>query len=380
MTFARQRRFLYATVLFGAVAFVLCIIMALHSLRGAALVGCGAGSSCDSVLSGRWSAIFGFLPVSALAASVYMALIACCICLLFVRDYEVSVLSSKGLLVLSGAILGSAVWFAGLMVFEEGEFCKYCVSVHGIGLVVTVLILIPFLREVKRGGWFFSGGVCLAAVLALFQILTVPDYVYQQGRSEEALPLIEASDAPIVGEPDAEYVIDLLFDYQCSHCQKLHGILPDVVEEFGGKVAFVLCPCPLSPKCNPYVPREETHFEGSCDLAMLALALYSVDSAAFEAFDSWLFSSDGDDGWYPRQVADARAKAESLVGEEVLSSALSSQFATTRIARTAELFGRTSSRGQGGIPRFICGDNWLVPEVDSVDGIVELLTESFSIR
>lgn len=376
-----KRRIICATALLGVVALVLCIIMAFHSINGAALVGCGAGSACDSVLGGRWSTLLGFIPVSALAASVYVAIIICCLCLLLVKDEDVLRLCPKALLLLAGAVAGSAVWFVGLQIFAEGALCKYCMSAHGIGLAVTALVLVACLKETGRGGIFFAAGVALAAVLAFFQILTAPDYVYQQGRASEPLPLIPAGEAPVVGDADrAEYVIDLLFDYQCSHCQRLHGILPDVVDAFDGRVAFVLCPCPLSPRCNPYVPREDTRFEGSCDLAGLALALWRIDPAAWRVFDSWLFSAEGDDGWWPRPVPEAREMAESLAGADRLDAALSDDFISTRIAGTADLFGRTSSRGQGGIPRFILGDRWVVPEADSAEDIVQILSSEFGIQ
>lgn len=355
--------------------------MALHSLNGAALVGCGAGSSCDSVMGGRWSSLFGLIPVSALAASVYIALVACCLGLLLVKDEDVRRLCPMALLVTAGAISGSAVWFVGLQIFDEGGLCKYCMTAHGIGLIVTALVLVAFLRKVRRGGLFFAAGVAMAALLAIVQVLTAPDYVYQQGQAEEPLPLIQADEAPVIGDADgAEYVFDLLFDYQCSHCQRLHSVLPDVVDAFGGRVAFVLCPCPLSPRCNPYVPREDTRFEGSCDLAQLALALWLVDPAAWQAFDAWLFSPSGSDGWWPRPVVEARAMADSLAGADRLDDALADDFISSRIARTADLFGRTSSRGQGGIPRLILGDKWVVPEADSAEDIVQIISSEFGIR
>lgn len=355
--------------------------MALHSLNGSALVGCGAGSACDSVMGGRWSTLFGIIPVSALAASVYVALIICCLCLLFVKDEEILKFCPMALLILAGAIAGSALWFVGLQIFDEGALCKYCMSAHAVGLAVTALVLAAFLRKVGRGGLLFASGLALAALLAVVQALTAPDYVYQQGQAGEPLPLIPADEAPVIGDADgAEYVIDLLFDYQCSHCQKLHGILPDVVEAFDGRVAFVLCPCPLSPKCNPYVPREDTRFEGSCDLAGLSLALWRIDPAAWQTFDAWLFSPSGDEGWWPRPVQDARAMAESLAGAGLPDETLTDGFVSSRIARTADLFGRTSSRGQGGIPRFIYGDKWVVPEADTAGDIVQILTSEFGIR
>src|SRR4030042_5762805 len=45
-----------------------------HYLVGGSVIGCGVGSSCDQVLNSRWSAIGGMLPVSCLAAGVYLAM------------------------------------------------------------------------------------------------------------------------------------------------------------------------------------------------------------------------------------------------------------------------------------------------------------------
>ena len=108
-----------AAALFALAALVLCIVMAVHSLSGGGLVGCGAGSSCDSVLGGKWSTLMGIVPVSALAAGVYLAWLLAWASLMFSSDAEVKDLASRALLLLSGAILGAAVWFIGLQIFAE---------------------------------------------------------------------------------------------------------------------------------------------------------------------------------------------------------------------------------------------------------------------
>ncbi len=375
-----SRKLTSVTALLGVVTLVLCVIMTLHSLNGAALVGCGAGSSCDSVLGGRWSKLFGFFPVSGLAVALYMAVLLCLACQLWSKDEDVLILSRKALLVAAGAILGSAVWFISLQIFAEGALCKYCMSAHGLGLVVSVLILHNYLRSMERGVLLFAGGVAMAGMLALVQFFFSPDYVYQDGHSEENLPVLGTEGHPFIGSPDAEYVIDLLFDYQCNHCQQLHGILPEVVDAMDGKVAFVLCPSPLSPKCNPYIPREEIHFEGSCDFAKLSMALFSIDRDAFEAFDSWVFENPAEGKWSPRPVAEAYVKASELVGAAVLDEALSGDFVRNFLNSTVELFGRTSITGQGGIPRFIYGNDWVVPDADTVEEIVSILTSEFGIQ
>lgn len=384
----------FAAALLSAAALVLCIIMAAHSLTGSRLIGCSAGSACDSVLSGKWSTLLGIFPVSGLAAGVYIAMLLCLGVRIFSSDDELQRIAAAATALLCGAIAGAAVWFIGLQIFAEGALCKYCMTAHGLGLIVCALLLPGLLRDGSvhlaigpewvrrhlRPAPLFVVGLLLAAAMAVLQVLTAPDYVYQDGTVGEPLPLIGSDEAPVIGDPQAEYVVDLLFDYQCSHCQKLHQILPEVVERFEGRVAFVLCPCPLSAKCNPYIPPDQVGFEGSCELARYALALYSIDPALYSQYDAWLFEPDPKKGWYPRPVQEARERAEALVGTEALYEAISGDFVTMRLSRTAELFGRTSVGGQGGIPRFIYGDSWLVPEADSAADIAQILSERLNLR
>ena len=382
--FCKKQRILAAAALLSAVALVLCIIMAVHSLTGSHLLGCSAGSSCDSVLAGRWSTLLGIFPVSGLAAGVYVAMLICIGAMLFSKDEEIERICRFAAALLCGAIAGSAVWFIGLQIFAEGALCKYCMTAHALGLSVCALLLPLLLKEGSDGKpktWAAAAaGVALAAFMAVFQVLTAPDYVYQDGTVGEPLPLIAAEAAPTVGSPDAEYVVDLLFDYQCSHCQKLHALLPEVIERLGGRVCFVLCPCPLSPRCNPYIPRDQVGFDGSCELARLSLALFSINPGLFREFDAWLFEPDPVKGWYPRSVQDARAKAESLAGATALEDALAGDFVEERIRRTCDLFGRTSTDGKGAIPRFVCHSSWVVPEADSASDLADILSESLNLR
>ena len=77
------RRFKTVTLPIFAVCLALGVYMLTHSLTGAGLVGCGAGSSCDSVMGSLWAYIAGVIPVSAPAAVTYLLII---ICILFLSD------------------------------------------------------------------------------------------------------------------------------------------------------------------------------------------------------------------------------------------------------------------------------------------------------
>jgi len=50
-------------------ALVLSAIMSWHYITGGNMAGCGGGSPCELVLSSKWSAIGGIIPISGLASN-----------------------------------------------------------------------------------------------------------------------------------------------------------------------------------------------------------------------------------------------------------------------------------------------------------------------
>lgn len=369
------------TMLLGIVALVLSAVMAMHSLRGTALVGCAAGSSCDSVLGSRWSSLMGVIPVAGLAAGVYLAIL---LCLFFVRDKEIAPLAWKMLLVFGGAILGSAIWFFILQKWILGQFCKYCLATHSVGIIVTGLLWYQAHRSCpsKWNPVCGAAGLLLAAGLAIFQLTTTPKVAYDRGDSPNALPVLKADETPVLGSEDAAYRINLMFDYQCSHCRKIHFAAKDITES-RPDIAFVLVPCPLSYACNPYIPASgRDQFAGSCDLARLALAVWFAEPDKFAEFDEWLFTAeDPAKGWYPRTVEAATLKAAQLLGgEQQLFEAERNAAVNTVFTKSFELFGRTTMQGKSGIPRLVYQSQWIIPEVDDADGLMEILSKEFNIQ
>jgi uncharacterized membrane protein len=354
-----------AMALLCTIALALSVILTVHALAGMSLIGCGAGSSCDQVTGSRWSLLLGFLPVSSLAVGAYLALLVCILYLFFDFDKMVR----KALLVLSAAIFLCCLWFIWVQAAKVKAFCPYCLSTHLCGILLFVLAVLSCRDLDCRTSLGTLGiGGALGVVYAVFQLLTTPSYRAQTGRSEAPLPIPVATASPVVGPETAPITVALLYDYRCSHCRTIHGFLDEAVAHFGGRVAFVLCPTPLSPACNPYIPATgEDRFAGSCDLARLALGLWKADPEAFRTFDAWLFEADGKEGWYPRSPEEAEAKARELSGGVPLDGAWTADY----LSRTLELFGRTTSEGRSGIPRLVYGSSWIVPEADTPEGFIE---------
>ena len=348
------------------IALVLSVILTVHSLSGMGLIGCGAGSACDTVTGSRWSLLMGFLPVSALAVGAYLALLICILYLFF--DFDTTV--RKVLLGLAVAVFLCCLWFIGLQAVKMKAFCPYCMSAHVCGILTAILAFLSS-RGLKMGRALCAGAF-VALAFMVFHALTTPAYRAQTGQSETVLPVPDAPESPVVGPVDAEHTVALLYDYRCSHCRTVHGFLDEAVRHFDGRVAFVLCPTPLSPECNPYIPAGgEDLFAGSCELARHALGLWKTDPEAFRVFDAWLFQADSEKGWYPRSPADAAEKALELAEGRPVDEAWVSAY----LSRTLELFGRTTNEGRSGIPRLATGSSWLIPEADTPEGFIQAVED-----
>jgi protein-disulfide isomerase len=222
-------------------------------------------------------------------------------------------------------------------------------------------------------------GLVLAGILAACQVLFTPSAAYLDGESQNTLPVIDYRTAPMVGSQGAPYVVTLLFDYQCSHCQKLHFILNEAVRLYSGKLAFVLCPTPLNTQCNPYVPRDVKAFKNSCELAKIGLAVWVARREAFTAFENWMFTFESGDSWRPRSLESARTKAVELVGQEKLDAALTGPWIGQYMQKCMQIYGQTLMNGKGGVPKLIFGSRWIIPEPYNADDFIMILQKSLAV-
>lgn len=356
-----------------AAALVLSFLLLLQSARIDSLTGCSAGSSCDIVLGSRWSRLFSVIPVAAFGFGAYAFLL---VLILFVDSLE-----DEGLaywmrlltLVVAGAAGGASIWFIYVQHSYIGAFCKYCMAVHSLGLLLGVILLLRHClsRPVKLAAGSYAVGLSLAAAFALTQYVTTPRYAYDSGRTEESLPDLAALGLPEIGEADAQKRVLLLYDYRCSHCRKLHAWLeelPALLSQGGESVSFVLCPVPLSKECNPYISSDVDLFAGSCTLDKCALAVWRRDVGAFRELDDFLFGQDA----FPQGEEQCRERAASLIGAAALEEELHSEWMRAYLSAAFELFGRTSV-GKAAVPRFVYGGRYIVPDADSATDLARVL-------
>ena len=358
------RRFKTAALLLCAACLALAGWMVFHSLTGARLAGCGAGSGCDSVMGSPWAYVAGGVPVSLPAAVVYLLL---GICVLFLggekpEDRALDRVLWPLMLLLSGCIIGAALWFCYLQAFVLHAFCKFCTLLHLLGVILSVLILTTHSglssshsgldpESPRRFRWL-AAGLVAAALFAVVQSFTRPEAIYDAGRTDASLPAFADGEIPVLGAPDAPEALTLLFDFQCIHCRRLHKVLPDLLAE-ADEYRIFLCPVPLSSACNPYIPNAGIdRFAGSCPLTRCALAVWYACPEAYEAYWDYLLG-DGDERTAIDPAA-AETRARDILGDD-FDAAIADPRIDTYLKKAMELFGRTSHSEKSGIPRLIHG-------------------------
>lgn len=367
----------------SSLAMVLSVYLGWHYLTGRSAIGCGAGSPCDQVLSSRWSTVGGVLPVSGLAAGAYLAMLLASLSIGPATARPVRRLAWSALLVLVGAAAGSAVWFTFVQKWAVGAFCPYCMATHVTGLLLAALVIWQVPRQFDHDTTPPRGvigplpaiglalvGLALAGILAACQVGFAPPAVYRAGESHDSLPAVDSHAVPLVGSPNAPYVVTLLFDYKCRHCQQMHFLLDEAIRRYNGKLAFALRPAPLNSQCNPYIPRDVDEYKDSCELAKIALAVWIAKHEAFGTFDRWMFSLDSGDLWHPRSLDAARAKAVELVGQDKLDAARANPWIDRYMQTSIRLYGNT---GGNAVPKVVFGSRWVIPKPHDADDLVLIL-------
>lgn len=362
-----------------------------HELAGGAMIGCGGGSPCDLVLSSRWSTVAG-APVIGLAAGVYLAILMASFFVGATTEASVRQLAWRSMLVLVGAVAGSAAWFIVVQKWIVGSICPYCMATHVTGLLLAALVLRQASRQLEPAEkpqrkvidrmppvGIALAGVGLAGIMAIAQMTIRPPSLYYGGEALAAAPDVDPHNAPLIGSPDAPFLVTLLFDYNCPHCQQLHLMLDEAVRRYRGNLAFILCPTPLNTRCNPYIPRDVDEFKDSCELAKLALAVWVAEPSAFPDFDRWMFSFESGDRWRPRSLAAAKAKAVAVVGQAKFDAALTDPRVGRYLQAAIQIYGPTTRGGNNAVPKLVRGSHWVIPQPNSPEDLISMLRDELGL-
>ena len=360
-----------------AIVLLLSTILCIHSISGHGLIGCTQGTNCNIVLGSRWSFLFGIIPVSALAAGAYLTLLAC---ILLIDSKWTGAQEQQflfhAILVISGAIIGCAIWFIWLQSHMIRAFCPYCMTAHILGIVISVLSVIWCIgQKTRRIVLNILIGVLIAAALGVVQFTTTPRSLAERGFVNEPLRYPDPKEMPIIGSPDAKHKVTMLFDWQCAHCRRTHIMLPDAVRLLGDSIAIVCTPVSMSRECNPHISPGIDRFAGSCTFMRIGLAIWRTNPDAYWEYENQFFGTDLVQSWNPPTVEQATAIAEHLIGKDRLEKSMQSRWMENYIWTVNELFGRTSRGTTSAIPRLIYNGKIMIPEADNPSALASLIRE-----
>jgi uncharacterized membrane protein len=365
--------------------------MAGVSVQGGVVAGCGAASGCDQALNSAWSHWLG-VPVSLLAALVYLAVLLCAMQAMWMQGGRAERWAWTGMLALGSMLFGGAVWFVYLLEFHVKAICGYCVAAHLLGVVTAVLVAVRVLQ--LRSGSAGSdrrlvgrAQQCVAVVAAAvgiavliagqmfwpartYAVVDVSEVAGQSkvvgedgaGHAEDhemagklgSLPpmgrfygelngrrvvapefsdvVLEPGVVPTLGRGDATHLVVLLGDYTCNHCQAMHNLLRLVQRRYGDQIGIIVVNCPISSRCNPAMEGRGLDRPGACEYAKLALALWRSVPSTFTEFEDWVL------GFEEAPPLDIGVKkVMELAGREKLEAALADPWVGEQLKRNVEL-------------------------------------------
>lgn len=169
---------------------------------------------------------------------------------------------------------------------------------------------------------------------------------------------------PVWGDKSAASIGVEMFDYTCPHCRATHHAIDNAMERSPNRLALIALAVPMNTSCNPAVPQTSPHHVTACDLAYLSIAVWRLAPDKFQQYHKWLFT-----GEHAPSVANARAKAESLVGAAALQKELQSGVPQQYVTKQCQLY---QAVGRGIIPKIYFGSRVATGKITSTETILSL--------
>lgn len=335
--------------------FLLTVYLTMQSLSGDAVAGCGGDTGCAEVLTSRWAKL-GPIPVALLGVLTYLAALFGLGARLGSAGH--SPVGDTLLWAVAPLLLVAGLWFSAVQIVDLGVLCPLCMASHVTGFSLMGLLMFGVMRTtmVKPKPILFSAFVAGGLLIILQLVMPASESPVQRaanpfvGRDGDAV-IDDAryvsvfggklrfvlEDEAYIGDPRAEQVVVVLFDYACPHCKEVHQLLDDAVAQDSRRFVVVLLPLTAYGGQNPYLASDNPRFEYSHEIAALSLAVAAADHEKWIEYDSWLF-----DQKQPVDRTAARVKAEQLVGLPALTKQLqgdNAQRITNAVARNIETLG-----------------------------------------
>jgi hypothetical protein len=186
---------------------------------------------------------------------------------------------------------------------------------------------------------------------------------------------LERGEYPTIGDPKADHIVALMFDYTCIACRKMHEYLYQAIERYNDRLAVVILPVPLDKTCNKFRKKSTTYLHvNACLFAKMALAIWEISPQAFISFDSFMFRDE-----YPPDAATARQFAEKLLGKTKLNEVMNQAIIDKRLQVSIRFFYTPLVREQV-IPLLLTAEqiNYRVPV--TLDSLYHLLEKQLQLK
>jgi thiol-disulfide isomerase/thioredoxin len=178
-----------------------------------------------------------------------------------------------------------------------------------------------------------------------------------------------------MGSVDAPHTIVHLFDYSCSHCRALHPILQSTIQRFSNQVSVVLLPAPLCTNCNRLVRNQNVNNLNSCEYARIGMAVWRVAPGKLPEFDDWIFAPSR-----PPGVAEVRAEAIRLVGEEAFNKAMADPWGEQKINLGVNHYAANYARYHvGQLPQLVIGNHLVYGTVLQAGNLYKIIADNLSL-
>jgi uncharacterized membrane protein len=360
------------------------------SFSGSAVAGCGPDSGCDRVLQSRWSRLFG-IPVSAFSVLIYGALFAATF--RFTRKAEPATQRAtwRMIIPLIIVVIASVLWFAALQIGVLKQMCPLCMTVHGAGLVASVLLLLAApIEKAPEKPWQAEkqvyvpprvAAIASIAALGAFAVFATGQVLYKPKtysfQTYDGKFQFDLNDVPLIGSPKVTNAIVSLFDYTCHHCRIMHWHLMDAHNKLSNQLSIISLPNPLDSRCNSNVrtPRPNPH-QDACDYAKLGLAVWRANRKVHHQFDDWLFTPE-----QPPTVAQAHQFAANLVGSNQLSKAMEDPWVSKTLQLGITVYSTNYIHFKmGNMPQLIIGTNIVLSTFRDTAQMYQMLEQHLGIK
>jgi protein-disulfide isomerase/uncharacterized membrane protein len=240
----------------------------------------GGAWNCDLVSSGQHSTVWG-IPLSHVGSLFY--LLTALVSLLGAARDSIRKSLHGLLVVLSLAAVLASVGLFALSTLVIRAFCLFCMILHAVNLGLLGMTLlgsrsaVRSLASLRPGELLRNPALMLILIGGLFGGLSSMlgiRYVLDSQRTASRLaaelaaknavkvepkagvPLLDIPSAPALGPKDAPITLIEVSDFECPFCQKVSGVVEELLTQYPGKIRVVFRHFPLDEACNPLVKRK----------------------------------------------------------------------------------------------------------------------------